>query len=79
MQKSLPTRDDADKFLEQTMTRITASLDDNDLLYQMHASRNCDPSPQLEKISVPVTLVYSADDFINSSRTGDCRARIQES
>jgi homoserine O-acetyltransferase/O-succinyltransferase len=64
MQKSLPTRDAADKFTEE-MEQRAGSLDANDLLYQVNASRNYDPSPQLEKIIVPVMWINSADDFIN--------------
>src|SRR5580693_3717301 len=77
MQKTLPTREDADKFLEQTMTRITSSLDANDLLYAVNASRNYDPSPQLEKISVPVMFVNSADDFINPPELGIAEREIK--
>ncbi|MFZ0642727.1 MAG: alpha/beta fold hydrolase, partial [Candidatus Acidiferrales bacterium] len=65
MQKSMPTRDDADKFLAESMPRITSHLDANDLLYAVSASRNYNPSPGLEKITVPVMFVNSADDFIN--------------
>jgi homoserine O-acetyltransferase len=77
MQKTLPTRDDADKFLEQTMTRITSSLDANDLLYAVNASRNYDPSPQLEKISAPVMFANSADDFINPPELGIAEREIK--
>ena len=49
MQKTLSTRDAADKYVEDS-EKTAASLDANDLLYQVNASRNYDPSPQLEKI-----------------------------
>jgi homoserine O-acetyltransferase len=77
MQKTLPTRDDADKYLEPAMTRITSSLDANDLLYAVNASRNYDPSPQLEKIPVPVMFVNSADDFINPPELGIAEREIK--
>src|SRR6202167_1504901 len=64
MQKTLPTRDAADKYAEDAEKRA-AALDANDLLYQVNASRNYDPSPQLEKITAPVMWINSADDFIN--------------
>src|SRR5262249_23931659 len=54
MQKALPTRDDADKYVDKYFRDRTAGLDANDLLYQVNASRNYDPSPNLEKIKVPV-------------------------
>jgi homoserine O-acetyltransferase len=64
MQKSYPTRDAADKFSDEVEKR-SETLDANDLLYQVNASRNYDPSSQLEKITVPVMWINSADDFIN--------------
>jgi len=65
MQKTLPTRDAADKYVAESVETRIATLDANDLLYQVNASRNYDPSPQLEKISAPVLWINSADDFIN--------------
>jgi homoserine O-acetyltransferase/O-succinyltransferase len=65
MQKNMPTRDAADKYLEQYFKDHLAELDANDLLYQVNASRNYEPSPQLEKIKAPVMYINSADDFIN--------------
>jgi homoserine O-acetyltransferase len=69
MQKNLPTRDAADKFV-QDMEKRSASLDANDLLYQVNASRNYDPSPNLEKITAPVMWINSSDDFINPPELG---------
>lgn len=69
MQKNLPTRDAADKYVED-MEKRSATLDANDLLYQVNASRNYDPSPQLEKITVPVMWINSSDDFINPPELG---------
>jgi homoserine O-acetyltransferase len=64
MQRTLPTRDAADKYVDDSEKRASA-LDANDLLYQVNASRNYDPSPQLEKIAAAVMWINSADDFIN--------------
>jgi homoserine O-acetyltransferase len=69
MQKTLPTRDAADKYADDAEKRA-ATLDANDLLYQVNASRNYDPSPQLEKITAPVIWINSADDFINPPELG---------
>ncbi|MGB8521924.1 MAG: alpha/beta fold hydrolase [Candidatus Acidiferrales bacterium] len=69
MQKTLPTRDAADKYADNAEKRA-ATLDANDLLYQVNASRNYDPSPQLETITAPVMWVNSADDFINPPELG---------
>jgi homoserine O-acetyltransferase/O-succinyltransferase len=70
MQKSMPTRDDADKYLDKYFHDRMPGLDANDLLYQVNASRNYDPSPNLEKIMVPVMWMNSADDFINPPELG---------
>ncbi|HVN21974.1 MAG TPA: alpha/beta fold hydrolase, partial [Dongiaceae bacterium] len=77
MQKNLPTRDAADKYLEDSMKRITATLDANDMLYAVNASRNYDPSPRLETIQVPVMFVNSADDFINPPELGIAEREIK--
>jgi homoserine O-acetyltransferase len=77
MQKSIPTRDDVDKFLDNTYTRITPNLDANDILYQVSASRNYDPSPQLDKIVAPVMWINSADDFINPPELGIAEREVK--
>jgi homoserine O-acetyltransferase len=77
MQKALPTRDAADKYLDDSMKRITATLDANDMLYALNASRNYDPSPKLETIQVPVMFVNSADDFINPPELGIAEREIK--
>src|SRR2546425_5846101 len=70
MQKTLPTRDAADKYLDDYFKTRLAGLDANDFLYQVNASRNCDASPQLEKITAPIMYINSADDFINPPELG---------
>ena len=77
MQLTLPTRDAADQFLEKFMQRELEELDANDLLYQVSASRDYDPSPALEKIKVPLTQVNSADDFINPPELGLAEREIK--
>ena len=70
MQKTLPTRDTADKYLEQTQARVRSDLDANDILYAVEASRDYDPSAGLDKIGAPLMWVNSADDFINPPELG---------
>lgn len=77
MQKNYPTRDAADKDLEDFMRREMADLDANDLLYAVSASRNYDPSPNLEKIVTPVMFINSADDFINPPELGIAEQEIK--
>ncbi len=64
-QKRLPTGAAADKDVEDGEARFIATHDANDLLYAVAASRDYDPSADLEKITAPVLFVNSADDFIN--------------
>jgi homoserine O-acetyltransferase len=77
MQLTLPTRDAADQFLDEFMQRQLADLDANDLLYQVSASRDYDPSPGLDKIKAPLTQVNSADDFINPPELGIAEREIK--
>ncbi len=78
MQQELPTRDAADKYLDESMKRMTATLDANDLLYAVSASRNYDPSPKLGTITAPVMFVNSADDFINPPELGIAEREIKK-
>jgi homoserine O-acetyltransferase/O-succinyltransferase len=78
MQKNSPTRDDADKYLDSYVKRVTADLDANDFLYAVSASRNYDPSPGLDKIIASVMFINSADDFINPPELGIAEREIQK-
>ncbi|MGA8873101.1 MAG: alpha/beta fold hydrolase [Candidatus Acidiferrales bacterium] len=77
MQKSFPTRDTADQYLEDYRKRVTKTLDANDFLYAVSASRNYDPSSQLGKIRAPVMWVNSGDDFINPPELGIAEQQIK--
>jgi homoserine O-acetyltransferase len=78
MQKTYSTRDAADKYLDDYFKARSAGLDANDLLYQVNASRNYDPSPQLEKIAAPMMYINSADDFINPPELGIAEREIKK-
>jgi homoserine O-acetyltransferase len=77
MQKTLPTRDAADKYLDDYFKARLTGLDANDLMYAVNASRNYDPSPGLGKITAPVMYVNSADDFINPPELGMAEREIK--
>ena len=77
MQKSFPTREATDAASAEFVKRFAASHDANDLLYAMNASWDYDPSAQLEKITVPVMFVNSADDFINPPELGIAEREIK--
>jgi homoserine O-acetyltransferase len=70
MQKSAPTRDAADKWVEEYIARRMAGSDANDVIYYTDASRNFDASPKLESIKAPVLWINTADDFINPPELG---------
>ena len=77
MQKNYPTRDAADKYLDEYFASRMPGLDANDLLYAVNASRNYDPSAGLEKIRARVMYVNSADDFINPPELGIAEREIK--
>lgn len=64
-QKQAPTRDQADSLIRAYVEREYRTVDANDMIYQFNASRNYDPSYDLEKITAPVLAINSADDFVN--------------
>jgi homoserine O-acetyltransferase len=70
MQKTLPTPEAVDKYLQESQGREFSSIDANDLLYAIEASRDYDPSGELGKIESPLMWVNSADDFINPPELG---------
>jgi homoserine O-acetyltransferase len=78
MQKTYPSRDAADKDLDDYFKARFAALDANDLLYAVNASRHYDPSPSLEKIIAPVMYINSADDFINPPELGMAEREIRK-
>jgi homoserine O-acetyltransferase len=70
LQISHPTREETDAYVKERMTQYLETLDANDFLYQVSASRTYDPSPGLEKIKARVVWINSADDFINPPELG---------
>ncbi len=51
--------------------------DANDSIYQFDASRDYNPEPGLERITVPVTWVNSADDMINPPGLGIAEQQVK--
>jgi homoserine O-acetyltransferase len=78
LQKRFPGRDDADAYLDQIHEQDLGELDANDLLYQVAASRNYDPSAKLTAIKAPVMWVNSADDFINPPELGIAEREVKK-
>jgi homoserine O-acetyltransferase len=69
MQKLAPTREAAEKWVDAYL-KHTSTNDANDMIYYWNASRNYDPSPHLDVITVPVLWINSADDYINPPELG---------
>jgi len=68
--KQNPTRDAADRWYETQIVSRLKSTDANDMLYQYNASRDYDPSPNLEKITAALLAINSADDVVNPPELG---------
>ncbi|MBO0764588.1 MAG: alpha/beta fold hydrolase [Hyphomicrobiaceae bacterium] len=68
-QKLAPTRELADKLLDQRLAAPTTA-DANDYLYQWDSSRDYNPSPGLERIEAALLAINSADDERNPPETG---------
>lgn len=60
-----PTRDIADKALDQAISDRVEGADANDLLYQVDASRNYNPWDKLARIKAPLLWINFADDQVN--------------
>ena len=64
-------------FLESVNFREGSFVRKGDLLYQIEASRDYDPGPDLEKIRAPLLAVNSADDLINPPELGILEREIK--
>jgi homoserine O-acetyltransferase len=69
-QQATPTLAATDAALDAYVAEGMRHADANDLLYQLDASHDYDPAPDLEKIRVPLVAVNSADDLINPPELG---------
>lgn len=70
LQAQYPTRELAKAALETGFAARGKGVDANNAIYQLDSSRNYNPEPGLEKITVPVLWINSADDFINPPGLG---------
>ena len=77
-QKIAPTRDASEHFVDNYLARATAGTDANNMIYQLDASRDYDPSAKLSTIKVPVMWINSADDFINPPELGIAERTVHE-
>jgi homoserine O-acetyltransferase/O-succinyltransferase len=76
-QKMAPTREAADKLLDQRLAALT-NADANDYLYQWESSGDYDPSPGLARITAAVLVINAADDERNPPETGLTEAALKQ-
>jgi homoserine O-acetyltransferase len=77
LQKMAPTREAADKLLDQRLAALTKA-DANDYLYQWESSGDYDPSPGLGRIKAAVLVINAADDERNPPETGLTEAALKQ-
>ena len=78
LQQRAPTREAAEQLLADMEENYLSTLDANDLIYQLDASRDYDPSPWLQKIKAPLYAINSADDEINPPELGIMEKEIKK-
>jgi homoserine O-acetyltransferase len=74
--RAAPTREKADQILDQRLAQ-SSNADANNVIYQMEASRDYDPAPQLESIQARVLAMNSADDERNPAELGIMEREIK--
>jgi homoserine O-acetyltransferase/O-succinyltransferase len=78
MQKQAPTREAAEKFVDNYLERTMPNTDANNMIFYVNASRNYDPSPRLDRITAPVLWINSADDYINPPELGIAEKMVKQ-
>ena len=76
-QRDHPTREAADRFLEEQVRTRLSRTDANDMLYQFDASRDYDPAPRLSEIRAPLLAINFADDQVNPPELGILEREIR--
>ena len=76
-QTEAPTLAGSDEAVNKYVTDLTKTLDANDALYALEASRDYDPNLNLEKIRAPLLAINSADDLINPPELGILEREIK--
>ncbi len=76
-QKMAPTRDKADKLLDERLA-APFTADANDTLYQWESSGDYDPSPGLARITAMLLAINAADDERNPPETGLMESALKQ-
>lgn len=77
MQLAMPRGAAVDAYVATELPKRLATIEANDTIYQLEASRTYDPSKGLESITAPLTWVNSGDDFINPPELGMAQRDVQ--
>ncbi len=76
-QKEAPTRERADRVLDEYLARTIRPMDANDVLYAIESSADYDPGPGLERITAPLVAINFEDDLINPPELGILEREIK--
>jgi homoserine O-acetyltransferase len=76
-QKEAPTRDGADRVLDEYVASTIKAGDANDVLYAIESSSQYDPGPGLERIEAPLLAINFEDDLINPPELGILEREIK--
>ncbi len=76
-QEEMPTLARSDAVLDAAVANSLKTGDANDLLYQVEASYDYDPGPDLEKIRAPLVAINFADDLVNPPELGILEREIR--
>jgi homoserine O-acetyltransferase len=74
---AMPDLARSDAVLDAAVAAGVQTSDANDTLYQLEASSDYDPGPQLERIRAPLLAVNTADDLINPPELGVLEREIR--
>lgn len=69
-QKEAPTRERADRVLDEYVARTMRAMDANDVLFAVESSADYDPGPGLDRIRAPLLAINFEDDLINPPELG---------
>jgi homoserine O-acetyltransferase len=76
-QKEAPTRERADRVLDEFVARTIRTTDANNVLYAVASSADYDPVPGLDRIKAPLLAINFEDDLINPPELGVLEREIR--
>jgi homoserine O-acetyltransferase len=76
-QREAPTREAADRVLDDYVGRAIRLMDANDVLFAIESSADYDPGPGLERVAAPLLAINFEDDLINPPELGIVEREIR--